>query len=259
MTRLLTAALLCSVVMFARMSSVEAVTADNLTPLSASDVFGDCTQFVVDVSIANRTASIADAGVLDYYYIVVYDGNGNPHYSDDYAAQVPSAEPIIQATIDETYHGPVTALPLQIVMYDVDVAAIQPLNVVEAAPVVASATFMPPCNNTDTPNTPSTPQTRNDYRENTLSAFPYQPVAIYCESDERIDIYGIDTDSNGYLVLSVTDEMVESVGMDKNEHLLIAEADDVRLYRLNTGEFQVNAPLNGDLNGYTFIWEGCFG
>lgn len=95
-----------------------------------------------------------------------------------------------------------------------------------------------------------------------LNTDPAQEVAVYCNS-EYVDVYAIGENSEGYLALRVNWAEIDALGIPDDEAVLIQESDDgVRLYRLNTGELQVNAPtydaINGyDYNGYSFTWSGC--
>lgn len=94
-----------------------------------------------------------------------------------------------------------------------------------------------------------------------LNDDPAQAVAVYCNS-EYIDLYAIDSATSGHSALRVFWEDIDAIGVPDDENVLIAEAEDIRLYRLTTGELQVNAPtydaVNGyDYNGYTFTWSGC--
>jgi hypothetical protein len=77
------------------------------------------------------------------------------------------------------------------------------------------------------------------------------PVVIYCNE------YGIEIwDTSGQEVLFVSSDDIDAVGIP-DENTLIAASDDmrIRVYRLATGEFQVNV-YNG-LEEWVAIWEGC--
>ena len=97
----------------------------------------------------------------------------------------------------------------------------------------------------------------NDGRENALCWEPWATAAVYC-TDAGIDVYAIDADGHGTLVIRATPDDVQRVGIGEEPRLIASSPDDmIRLYRLDTGEFQVNSPMDGDLNGYVFIWDGC--
>lgn len=87
------------------------------------------------------------------------------------------------------------------------------------------------------------------------------PVAIYCKAHgieaRRIDpvtSIGIDPPS-----ISLSYEDIEAAGVPATENLLLAENQGVSLYRLTTGEFQVNV-LNAntyEYKWYIFVWDQC--
>jgi len=81
-------------------------------------------------------------------------------------------------------------------------------------------------------------------------------AAIYCTTRGvkiiDIDIRGVATDS--FLVPYAA---IDAVGVPE-VNTLIAEHRGFRLYRLTTGELQLNAPPNWLNTGeYVFIWDGC--
>ena len=83
------------------------------------------------------------------------------------------------------------------------------------------------------------------------------PVAIY---DDPLSVYAIDP-GNGELrhILTIASEQVEAVGIP-DKHMLLGEAPNavtgypVRIYRLATGEFQINT-WRYDGQPYVFIWD----
>lgn len=87
------------------------------------------------------------------------------------------------------------------------------------------------------------------------------PAAIYCEAHgiqvRRIDpatSIGIDPPA-----INLFYEEIEAAGVPNGENLLLAENDGVALYRLTTGEFQVNI-LNAntyEYKWYIFVWDQC--
>jgi hypothetical protein len=104
--------------------------------------------------------------------------------------------------------------------------------------------------------------THSDGRLNSICEEPYQTAAIYCRADGSIDVYGI-TDGEGWLAFRTTQAEIDAVGVPAQNNL-IERSDDgkIRLYRLSTGEFQVNAPMwdvvRGNLpDGYVFQFGGC--
>lgn len=101
-----------------------------------------------------------------------------------------------------------------------------------------------------------------DSRVNSLCEEPYQTAAIYCLPNGGIDVYDVTT-GEGWLTVRVSSETIAEIGVPStNTRLGQSEDGTIRLYRLASGEFQVNAPrwdnVQGNLpDGYIFIWDGC--
>lgn len=101
-----------------------------------------------------------------------------------------------------------------------------------------------------------------DSRVNSICDEPWQTAAVYCSADGSIDVYGI-TDSIGWLAFRATLSEIDAIGIP-DENAIIAQTANgrFRLYRLSSGEFQINAPMRdamrGNLpNGYSFRFDGC--
>ena len=82
------------------------------------------------------------------------------------------------------------------------------------------------------------------------------PIAVYCH-DYGIDVYGINQDSTGSLVFTATTEEIDAVGTAPDENTLIEAHGNIRLYRLTTGEFQINAGPDAEGKEYILIWQDC--
>jgi hypothetical protein len=82
------------------------------------------------------------------------------------------------------------------------------------------------------------------------------PVAVYCQ-DYGIDVYRINADSTGSLAFTATNEAIDAVGDSPVANTLIAADDNIRLYRLTTGEFQINAGPDAEGKEYVLIWDDC--
>jgi hypothetical protein len=102
----------------------------------------------------------------------------------------------------------------------------------------------------------------SDGRLNSICEEPYQTAAVYCRADGSIDVYGI-TDGVGWLAVRTTQSEIDAVGIPaQNEMIERSDDGTIRLYRLSTGEFQVNAPrwdnIQGNLpDGYVFRFSEC--
>ncbi|MEQ8676048.1 MAG: hypothetical protein RLP44_01955 [Aggregatilineales bacterium] len=82
------------------------------------------------------------------------------------------------------------------------------------------------------------------------------PVVPYCNGT-NITVYRMNTElSTGYLVIAMTAEEIEAVGIPTGENVILAQFRDVILSRLTTGEFQVNAHYH-DGKPYVMTWDNC--
>jgi hypothetical protein len=80
------------------------------------------------------------------------------------------------------------------------------------------------------------------------------PVAVY-DTEQGLDVYLINpTNGNGDKIFTATDEEVADVGETPGANTIIDSANGVALYRLASGEFQINA-TNFDGSPYAFDWK----
>lgn len=88
------------------------------------------------------------------------------------------------------------------------------------------------------------------------------PVTVYC-SDGNIDIWRIDPQtSGGVLWLRVDSSLIETVGIPESENAILFIQDNLGVYRLTTGEFQVNVTqydpyAENNISTYITIWDEC--
>ena len=232
----------------------QAIDVASIQAASVTDLSPDCSNIIVELSMTRTGTSsdgIVNGNPVDFYYAVVYDGYGNPHYADDLAVVFPSSG-TVTPQIDGTLLGVFTALPARVVIYDVISGGIRPLHEATEYPAVASVTFDP---GLFAPNCLNLPFVE-DQRINSLEIEPWQTVAIYCRVNGAIDIYQINEFSEGYLVIHATQSEIDTVGVPSVNTLIESSSDGaVRLYRLSTGEYQVIAPRDHLFDGYVFIWD----
>lgn len=95
----------------------------------------------------------------------------------------------------------------------------------------------------------------DDGRMNNIIVDPEQTVAVYCRSNGIEIIKPVGNQPVTVLFASVQE--IAAVGVPRT-NTLIKTSVDVNLYRLSSGEFQVNAPGLGGKQ-YVFIWSGCPG
>lgn len=83
-------------------------------------------------------------------------------------------------------------------------------------------------------------------------------AAVYCVVNGNIDVYAISAAGLGTLVIRENWAALEALGIPA-ENELRAESEDgsIRLYRLSSGEWQINAPADGNANGYVYRWREC--
>lgn len=81
------------------------------------------------------------------------------------------------------------------------------------------------------------------------------PAAVYCVSS-GLQVYGIDSESQGHLVMSISKEALSANAPAENT--LLDSVPGIALYHLTTGEFQINA-TQSDGKTYVLTWGGCPG
>ena len=78
-----------------------------------------------------------------------------------------------------------------------------------------------------------------------------ETAAVYCEDDGGVSVWNI-VNSKGYFAFTVTADELAEIDDYPEQNTLIKSGSGVSLYRLTSGELQINAP-----NNYVFIWDGC--
>ena len=77
-----------------------------------------------------------------------------------------------------------------------------------------------------------------------------ETAAVYCENG-GVTVYAV-VDSEGHLAFKVTKAELAALPAKPAHNTLIKSGLGVSLYRLTTGELQINSPDN-----YLFIWGAC--
>lgn len=98
-----------------------------------------------------------------------------------------------------------------------------------------------------------------DDRVNQMTKDRAAPVAVYCEAS-GIQVRVIDPASSRGIdppAINVMFEDIEAAGIPTEANLLLAESNGVQLWRLTTGEFQVNATYANEAKPYIVVWTGC--
>ena len=81
-------------------------------------------------------------------------------------------------------------------------------------------------------------------------------AAVYCNS-AGVDVYSLDWSGNGTFVFRATLAEINNVPAVPATNTLIDGRGGFALYRLTSGELQVNTPPNWEGKIYEFIWAGC--
>lgn len=83
----------------------------------------------------------------------------------------------------------------------------------------------------------------------------YAPAAVYCDAaNSRVAIYGIDDAGHGYEAIFVAYADLPDTPASNQ---LIAQFEDIRFFRLSTGEYQVSAGPDAEGKEYMLIFDGC--
>ena len=83
------------------------------------------------------------------------------------------------------------------------------------------------------------------------------PTAAAVCHDEGVTVYGIKGEERTPL-FTLTKAELDQLPQKPPTNTVIAQGSDVRLYRLTSGELQINAPPGtSDQLEYVFIWDGC--
>jgi len=81
-------------------------------------------------------------------------------------------------------------------------------------------------------------------------------AAVYCNS-AGVDVYRLDWSGNGTFIFRATLAEINKVPATPASNTLIDGAGGFALYRLTSGELQVNTPPNWEGKIYEYTWTGC--
>ncbi len=81
-------------------------------------------------------------------------------------------------------------------------------------------------------------------------------VAIYC-TNAGVDVYDLDISGHGDLAFRATFAEINAVPQRPETNTRIESIPAIALYRLTSGELQVNGPVDWEGKPYVFIWDGC--
>lgn len=99
-----------------------------------------------------------------------------------------------------------------------------------------------------------------DNRINSSTKDRSAPVAIYCMA-EGVGVIVINPvngqGSNGMPDLYVSYDEIESAGVPTESNLLLDSGTGMELWRLTTGEFQLNTYYQQEWKNWVFVWDKC--
>jgi hypothetical protein len=81
------------------------------------------------------------------------------------------------------------------------------------------------------------------------------PVAVYCNG-KGADVYKLN-ESVGTLIIRVTEDEIDAVGVPKSGSVVLGQEGDVVLSRLASGYFQVSAVYPQEPKPYVIAWDAC--
>lgn len=91
--------------------------------------------------------------------------------------------------------------------------------------------------------------------DNRINVQAYASAAIYCDdANQRVAIYGIDGAGVGFPAIFTP---YASLPATPAENVLIDSYDNIRFFRLNSGEYQLNVGPDAEGKQYLVIWDGC--
>ena len=213
------------------------------------------------VILYNAAFDTADFNGYDEVASIIFDSNGNVIVTD-----LTSIMPVDQSNFGGAHPmyslNPIPHGPVQGVLYDILPApANGPVNggswpdwIIANSVILDTTTLAEPdggwpqCGELAPGGTIFNP---DDGRLNPDAA---APAAFYAPDDGSLQVYGIDAQSHGYLAIYISSDEVAALPASPEENLKIAESDDgkIALYKLTTGEYQVNA--GPDFEGKVFVY-----
>lgn len=113
--------------------------------------------------------------------------------------------------------------------------------------------YQPPVQN----GAPAAPEVFRGFEpgDGRLNLQAYAPAAVYCDAaNSRVAIYGIDDAGHGYEAIFVPYADLPDIPVSNQ---LIAQFEDIRFFRLSTGEYQVSAGPDAEGKEYMLIFDGC--
>jgi hypothetical protein len=84
----------------------------------------------------------------------------------------------------------------------------------------------------------------------------WQSAAVYCEAG-GITVYGYNAQWGSFLAFKVSKAQLAKYPANPSSNTLIVEKYGISLYKLTSGEYQINAPTKETNKPYVFRWAKC--
>lgn len=85
------------------------------------------------------------------------------------------------------------------------------------------------------------------------------PDAVAYHTDGRLDILVPDADGNWDTAISLTDAELDAVSVAPEINTLVASSGDLALYKLTSGEWQINAGPDAEGKLHVLVYDAGFG
>ena len=84
-----------------------------------------------------------------------------------------------------------------------------------------------------------------------------ETFAVYCQSDGSVKVITIHQDSKGYPAFTASPKEIAAVPNKPAANTAIKSGDGATLYRLTSGQLQLNRAEFGTGKRYSFIFNDC--
>jgi hypothetical protein len=85
----------------------------------------------------------------------------------------------------------------------------------------------------------------------------WSKAIAYCSEEKGITIYQVNKESKVGLVMHITAAELAALPAKPASNLLIKTVGNVSLYKLTTGEYQMNVGPDSEGKTQVFTWRGC--
>jgi hypothetical protein len=258
------------VMLSASLMPAHAVTGVSLSWYGAGDVFSPCTS-QYHLLLLSFTGVTDDFQGIDLLAAISTDGNGELLSGITHGAGVGSVSNMGPITVP---HGvganavrdmtarPITTRIYEYVGFQDNITEEQVYQAVQGSPVLAEITYDPALYNIDCGNFPFVvANANNGVTPPTLGGANVVVAPVFeglLNAEFGLDVWGIDANGEGFKAFYVSGETLNSLPPLPDENLLIEATADgyIALYRLTTGEYQINIGPDIEGNVQVVIFTG---